>query len=428
MNYLIKNAKVYTGGSLCDTDIRIENGLISAIAPSLSANEGESVLDYDGKYVFPGFTDVHVHLREPGFSYKETIKTGTLAAAHGGYTAVCSMPNLKPVPDSLENLKVQQDIIEKDAAVRVYPYASITCGEAGEELSDMEALAPYVAGFSDDGKGVQSDDMMRRAMERARELNKPIVAHCEDESLLNKGWSVHEGEFSKEHGLVGNPSISEWYQVERDIDLIRETGAKYHVCHVSTKESVALIRLAKAEGLDITCETGPHYLTLCDTMIRDEGRFRMNPPIRSAEDQNALIEGICDGTVDMIATDHAPHSAEEKSGTLDKSLNGIVGLECAFPILYTKLVRENIMPLSKLILLMSTAPNRRFNLSGGEIKLGAPADITVFDLNKEYEIKSSDFLSMGRATPFEGERVYGKCLMTMVGGKIAWIDEGGKNE
>ena len=343
------------------------------------------------------------------------MKSGTLAAAHGGYTTVCAMPNLNPVPDSLENLDDELKIIKKDAVTHVLPYASITVGEKQRELSDMENLAPYVVAFSDDGVGVESEDLMEKAMLRAKKLNKMIVAHCEVKELVN-GGCVHDGEYAKRNGLKGNPSESEWREVERDLKLVRKTGCDFHVCHVSTKESVALIRKAKAEGLPVTCETATHYLVLCDEDLRDDGRFKMNPPLRGKEDREALIEGILDGTIDMIATDHAPHSAEEKSGGLQGSLNGIVGLETAFPILYTKLVKQGIITLEKLIELMQVNPSNRFKI-GGTLKIGAPADLTVFDLSEEYVINPANFFSKGRSTPFEDEKVFGECLLTIVGGR-----------
>lgn len=422
MKFLLKNLRVYAAGGFRPADILIVDGTVAAMGQALFVGGDAAVFDFQGATALPGLIDPHVHLREPGFEYKETIRTGTLAAARGGYTAVCSMPNLKPVPDSLTALNVQREIIERDAAVTVAPYGAITKGERGAELADMAELAPYVAGFSDDGKGVQSEALMRRAMETAKALGKPIVAHAEDESLLQKGWAVHDGAYARAHGLVGNDPESEWRQVERDLELVQETGCAYHVCHVSTKETVGLVRLAKFEGLDVTCETGPHYLTLTDEELEDDGRFRMNPPIRSAEDRDALIEGLCDGTVDMIATDHAPHSAQEKSGGLAGSLNGIVGLECAFPVLYTKLVRGKITSLERLVELMSAAPARRFGLPGGRIEPGETANLAIFDLEHEFSINSSNFLSLGRATPFDGWRVFGKCLMTVADGKIVWRD------
>lgn len=362
--------------------------------------------------VFPGLCDVHVHFREPGFSYKETIASGSAAAARGGYTAVCAMPNLNPVPDSVENLRVQTDIIKKDALISVFPYAAITVGEKGEKLADLEALAPHVIAFSDDGKGVQSEDMMREAMIRAKSLGKMIVAHCEVNELL-KGGYIHDGEYAKMHGHKGICSESEWRQIERDLRLSKETGCAYHVCHISTKESVELIRKAKAEGINVTCETGPHYLVLDENDLKEEGRFKMNPPLRSLADREALIEGIIDGTIDMIATDHAPHSAEEKAKGLKDSAFGIVGLETAFPVLYTKLVKENIISLEKLVKLLTENPRRRFGIS-------QTGDFTVWNLNESYKIDPEDFLSMGKATPFAGMEVFGKCMLTVRGGKVVY--------
>ena len=362
--------------------------------------------------VFPGFCDVHVHFREPGFSYKETIASGSAAAARGGYTAVCAMPNLNPVPDSVENLRVQTDIIKKDALISVFPYAAITVGEKGEQIADLEALAPHVIAFSDDGKGVQSEDMMREAMIRAQSLGKMIVAHCEVNELL-KGGYIHDGEYAKMHGHKGICSESEWRQIERDLRLSKETGCAYHVCHISTKESVELIRKAKAEGINVTCETGPHYLVLDENDLKEEGRFKMNPPLRSLADREALIEGIIDGTIDMIATDHAPHSAEEKAKGLKDSAFGIVGLETTFPVLYTKLVKENIISLEKLVKLLTENPRRRFGIS-------QTGDFTVWNLNESYKIDPEDFLSMGKATPFAGMEVFGKCMLTVRGGKVVY--------
>ncbi len=367
----------------------------------------------NGDFVcFPGFADVHVHLREPGFSYKETILSGTFASARGGFTDVCSMPNLNPVPDSLENLTLQLDIIKKDAVIGVHPYGSITKCEMGESLSDMEDMAPYVIGFSDDGKGVQSEEMMISAMKKAKALGKPIVAHCEDNSLLNGGY-IHDGEYARLNGHRGICSKSEWYPIERDIELVKKTGVSYHVCHISTKESVDIIRKAKAEGVDITCETGPHYLLLNDMNLKEEGRFKMNPPIRSEEDRLALIEGIKDGTIDMIATDHAPHSAEEKSKGLEKSLMGVVGIETSFPLMYTNFVKTGIISLEKLMDLMCYNARKRFNIPLGD-------SFTIWDLNNKYAINPDNFVSKGKSTPFEGFEVYGKCLLTVKDGKIVW--------
>ncbi len=368
----------------------------------------------DNCVVLPGLCDVHVHLREPGYFYKETIKSGTEAAARGGYTAVCSMPNLNPVPDSIESLNVQLSIIDRDACVKVLPYGAITVGEKGEKLSDMEGMSGKVCAFSDDGRGVQSDSMMREAMLRAKSMDKIIAAHCEVNSLLN-GGDIHDGEYAKKHGHRGICSESEYAQIERDLKLAKETGCKYHVCHISTKESVELIRKAKADGVDVTCETGPHYLILSDKDLQEEGRFKMNPPLRGEEDRKALIEGILDGTIDMIATDHAPHSAEEKGKGLAGSAFGIVGLETAFPLMYTHFVRTGILTLDHLIDLMSVNPRKRFNIPNGR-------DFTVFNVGEKYEINPADFKTKGRATPFEGCEVYGKCILTVAGGKIVWQD------
>ncbi len=376
-------------------------------------NTSSFLSQFNNLYIFPGFVDVHVHLREPGFLYKETIKTGTLAAAHGGYTTICPMPNLNPVPDSLDNLKIELDAIEKDAVVRTIPYGSITKGELGQELADMENMAEFVVAFSDDGKGVQNDEMMEQAMLKAKELNKIIVAHCEDNSLLEGGY-IHKGEYAKLHNHKGICSESEWKQVERDLELVRKTGCSYHVCHVSTKESVELIRQAKKDGLDVTCETAPHYLVLNDMDLQEDGRFKMNPPIRSEEDRLALIAGINDGTIDMIATDHAPHSAEEKSKGLSGSMMGVVGLEVAFPILYSKLVKTNKVTLEKLMELLCINPLKRFGISKNE-------DFSVWSLDEEYKINPEEFLSMGRSTPFAGEKVYGKCLLTVHDNKIVYV-------
>lgn len=373
---------------------------------------GASVYNSSQYMIFPGFCDVHVHLRQPGFSYKETIKSGTQASAHGGYTTVFSMPNLKPVPDSAEHLKEQLDIIKKDAVINVLPYGAITVGQNGEELSDMEGMAKDVIAFSDDGRGVQSEEMMKEAMLRAKALGKIIVAHCEDNSLLHGGY-IHDGVYASEHSHRGICSESEWKPIKRDLELCRQTGCAYHVCHISCKESVELIRQAKAQGVDVTCETGPHYLILTDEDLKEDGRFKMNPPLRSKEDRQALIEGVLDGTVDMIATDHAPHSQEEKSRGLEKSAFGIVGIETAFQLLYTHLVKKNIISLEKLVELLAVNPRKRFGLEYDN-------SFTVWDLDKKTVINPSDFLSMGKATPFEGEEVFGECELTVCNGKTAY--------
>ena len=367
-------------------------------------------------FILPGFCDVHVHFREPGFSYKETIKTGSLAAAHGGYTAVCTMPNLNPVPDSIEHINQQIKIIEDDAVINVYPYASITVGQLGEKLSDMENISELAIAFSDDGRGVQSRELMREAMLKAKSLGKLIVAHCEDNSLLHGGY-IHDGEYAKAHGHRGICSESEWGPIKRDLELVKETGCAYHVCHISCKESVELIRQAKAEGLNVTCETGSHYLILDDSNLQEDGKFKMNPPLRSLEDKLALIEGIKDGTIDMIATDHAPHSAEEKSKGLEKSAFGIVGIETAFQLMYTYFVKTNIITLERLIDLMSFNARKRFNIP---IKNN---DYSIWQLDEKIVVNPKDFLSLGKAMPFEGYELYGKCYLTVCDGKTVYKED-----
>ena len=401
MGVIIKNCLEYKNGTIVKTDER-----------QIVSDGNGAVVSIFNSIVLPAFCDVHIHLREPGFFYKETIKTGTMAAARGGYTDVFSMPNLNPVPDSVENIKQQLDIIEKDAVIRVYPYASITVGQKGEELADFEDLAPLCIAFSDDGRGVQTKEMMKAAMLKAKELGKMIVAHCEDNDLLFGGY-IHDGEYAKAHGHRGICSESEWGPIKRDIELLKETGASYHVCHISTKESVELIRKAKAEGVDITCETGPHYLVLDDSDLQEDARFKMNPPLRSKEDRLALIEGIKDGTIDMIATDHAPHSAEEKGRGLEKSLMGVVGLETAFAVMYTEFVKTGVITLERLVELMAINPRKRFGLPETE-------DICVFDVSEEYEVDPEEFLSMGKSTPFKGKKVFGKCVLTVCDGKIVY--------
>ena len=363
-------------------------------------------------FVFPGFCDVHVHFREPGFSYKETIETGSKASARGGYTAVCTMPNLNPVPDSAAHLAQQLELIRNSAVIHVYPYGAITIGQQGEHLASLKELAPDVIAFSDDGKGIQSDEMMRKAMLEAKSLNKMIVAHCEVNELL-KGGYIHDGEYARQNGHKGICSASEYEQIERDLRLAEETGCKYHVCHISTKESVALIREAKQRGVDVTCETAPHYLVMNDMDLQEDGRFRMNPPIRGEEDRVALLQGVLDGTIDMIATDHAPHSAEEKSKGLEGSAFGIVGIETAFPVLYTHLVKTGIISLDKLVQLLSVNPRKRFNIPMG-------TDFTIWNLSKEFVVEPEQFLSKGKATPFTGWKLFGQCELTVCDGKIVY--------
>ncbi len=407
MKLTIKGVNIYKGDTFISGDFSFESSRHTAL-PSIS---GGIVSNLNNCFVFPAFCDVHVHLREPGFSYKETILTGTKAAARGGYSDVFSMPNLNPVPHSAENLKMQTDIVERDAVINVHPYAAITVNQQGETLADFEALTDAVA-FSDDGRGVQSESMMREAMLKAKALGKIIVAHCEDNSLL-KGGYIHDGEYARLHGHKGICSESEWKPIERDLKLAKETGCKYHVCHISCKESVELIRKAKAEGVDVTCETAPHYLVFNDMDLQEDGRFKMNPPIRSEEDRLALIAGILDGTIDMIATDHAPHSDEEKSRGLEKSAMGIVGIETAFAVVYTKLVKTGIINLEKLIELLSINPRKRFSLP-------ETGDFCVFDLGEEFTVDPDEFLSQGRATPFKGEKLYGVCKLTVANNEIVY--------
>ncbi len=408
MQIKLKNAICYDSGNISSRDVFI-NGTEASFQPM-----GEEVLcELDNCIFTPGFLDVHVHLREPGFSMKERIATGTAAAAKGGYTDVCSMPNLNPVPDSTETLGVQLELIEADAVIGVHPYGAITVRESGNELSDMEGMAGKVCAYSDDGRGVQSEDMMRKAMIKAKSLGKIIAAHCEDNSLLHGGY-INACEYQRKHGHRGISNESEWKQIERDLELVRETGCDYHVCHISTKESVELIRKAKAEGLPVTCETGPHYLVLCDEDLSEDARFKMNPPLRSREDMAALRQGIIDGTIDMIATDHAPHTQEEKSKGLEKSPMGITGIETAFPIMYTELVKTGIITIERLLELMITKPRERF---------GIPPDsdsFTVLSVDKKYKIDPDTFLSMGRSTPFAGKEVWGECLMTVYNRRLVW--------
>lgn len=423
MNFVLKNAKVFVGNSFSNVDVMVNSGTVSICESGTVYSSEAPVIDCAGKFIFPGFADVHVHLREPGFFYKESIATGTKAAARGGFTDVCAMPNLDPVPDSAAHLEAQLEIIRRDACVNVHPYGSITIDRKGEKLADMAAMAEYAVAFSDDGSGVQDDGMMREAMLEAKRLDKIIAAHCEVNELLRGGY-IHDGEYAKAHGHKGICSESEWKQIERDLKLAAETGCKYHVCHISCAESVDIIRQAKKSGVDVTCETAPHYLVFCDEDLQEDGRFKMNPPLRSRRDMEALIEGIVDGTVDVIATDHAPHSAEEKSRGLKDSAMGIVGLETSFAASYTRLVKEGIITIERLIELMQTNASRRFGIGHG-LYDGAGADFTVFDLEQSYIVDADEFLTKGRATPFIGRNLYGRCLMTVCGGKIVW-EEGRK--
>ena len=418
---VLKGGRVFSGGNSFEADVVVCGDRIAEVTPEAAILPGDKVVDCRGRWVSAGLVDLHVHLREPGFSSKETIATGTAAAAHGGFTTVCAMPNLEPAPDSLENLRRETAIIERDAVVKVLPYATITRRRAGREIVDFAALKPYVAAFSDDGSGVQDDDMMLAAMRAAAANDCIIAAHCEVNSLLHGGY-IHDGAYAAAHGHKGISSESEWRQIERDIKLAEQTGCRYHVCHISTKESVALIRDAKRSGVRITCETGPHYLTMCDADLREEGRFKMNPPIRSAADRDALIEGAQDGTIDVIATDHAPHTAEEKSRGLAGSAMGVVGLETSFAVIYTKLVMAGIISPERMIELMAEAPRRIFALGGG-LAAGEKADIAVFDLDNEFTVDPATFLSKGRSTPFEGWRLHGQTILTLVDGRTAYRND-----
>ena len=411
MKVLFRNARIYDEGVMKTADMLLSDASLSVFSGDIT--EGISI--FENVAILPGFCDVHVHFREPGFSYKETVESGSMAAARGGFTAVCTMPNLSPSPDSKENLKLQLDRIKEGASVAVFPFGTITKGEAGIEPSDMEDIAPDVIGFSDDGRGVQDKEMMLSAMKRAKALGKPISAHCEDNSLLFGGY-IHDGEYARAHGHRGISSESEYGPIARDIELVKECGVDYHVCHISTKESVEIIRDAKKNGVNITCETGPHYLILDDTALEEDARFKMNPPLRSPSDREEMERGLLDGTIDMIATDHAPHSEEEKSRGLEKSAMGVVGLETAFPLMYTHFVRTGKITLERLVELMSKNPRARFNID-------SDVGFTVFDLSDSYEINPDDFLTKGRSTPFKGERVFGRCLMTVYGGKAVYTDK-----
>lgn len=415
---LLKGGTVVRNGLIERADVYVVDGKIARIAADIQPAEGDKIYDCTGLTIMSGLVDLHVHLREPGFSSKETIATGTAAAAHGGFTTVCSMPNLAPAPDTMENLQQQLDIIERDAVIKVLPYATITRKRAGDELVNFAELKPYVAGFSDDGTGVQTEEVMRQAMVEAAKTDTIIAAHCEVDELLRGGY-IHDGEYAAKNGHRGICSESEWKQVERDIELAAEAGCRYHVCHISTKQTVELIRQAKARGVKITCETGPHYLTMCDMDLKEEGRFKMNPPIRSAEDRDALIAGLQDGTIDVVATDHAPHTAEEKSRGLERSAMGVVGIETSFAVIYTKLVKAGIISLEKAVEVLAETPRKIFNLGGG-LKEGEAADIAVFDLEKEFTVDPDTFLSKGRSTPFEGWQLQGECCLTLVDGRVAY--------
>ena len=416
---LLKGGLLVGGGSSMKGDVLIENGQIADIAPSIDVvDEATEVVNVEDCVVTYGLADVHVHLREPGFSAKETIASGTLAAAHGGYTTVCAMPNLSPAPDAVETIAVEQQMIDEQAVVEVLPFATITTGRRGEQVVDVEALKDLSCGFSDDGSGVQIDEVMLDAMHRVAAVDGIIAAHCEENSLLRGGY-IHDGEYAKAHGHKGICSESEWAPIARDVEMVAKTSCRYHVCHVSAKESVEIIRQAKKRGLPVTCETGPHYLVFSDADLQEDGRFKMNPPIRSAEDRDALLKGILDGTIECIATDHAPHTAEEKSKGLKGSTMGVVGLETAFAVTYTHLVRTGMITLEKAVELLCDNPRRIFRL-GGALRKGERADIAVFDVREPYKVDSQTFLSKGKSTPFEGMEVYGRCVMTLYNGKMVW--------
>ncbi len=422
MTVLLTGAKIYTDNRFIKSDMLIENGIITEIAPTINADGGISVYNFNNCCIFPGFVDVHVHLREPGFEYKEDICSGTAAAARGGFTHVCCMPNLNPVPDSSEHLKVLTEAITKKALIDVKPYGSLTVEEKGAAISDISGMASEVIGYSDDGRGVQSDEIMLEAMRLVATTGKILAAHCEINDLLRGGY-IHDGTYAEEHNHRGICSESEWGQIKRDIELVKQSGVKYHVCHISTKESVEIIRKAKCDGVDITCETAPHYLIFNDCDLQENARFKMNPPIRSEQDRKALVQGIIDGTIDMIATDHAPHSLEEKSKGLEKSLMGVVGLETSFAAMYTYLVKTGIISLEKLVELMHTNAKSRFGL-GGKLEVGQPADFCVFDLQKSFVVDPCEFATHGRATPFEGMTLYGQNLMTFFDGNIVYSAQG----
>lgn len=419
LNLLLKNGTVYYQGKMQKVDVLIQNGVVCKIDRDIQA-DGCPVIDSSKFNIIPGLADVHVHLREPGFSYKETILTGTKAAAKGGFTLVAAMPNLNPVPDSAEHLKIELDRIEKNRVIKVLPYGSITVGEKGKELRDMAGMAKDVIAFSDDGKGVQNSEMMEKAMTVAKGLNKPIVAHCEVESLLNGGY-IHDGEYAKLHGHKGISSASEYEEVIRDVNLSEKTGCQFHACHISTKESVDAIRQAKAKGLKVSGETGPHYLAFTDMDLQESGSWKMNPPIRSEEDRQALIKGVQDGTIECIITDHAPHSREEKSKGLAGSSMGVVGLETSFAAVNTYMVEKGYISFEKLVEVMSINPRKIFGLESG-IQIGKPADITIVDPKAKWVVNPEEFISMGKATPFAGKTLTGKVIATIYNGDFAYSE------
>ncbi len=428
MKLLLAGGCIYKDGTFKRQDILLDDGLVFFIKTDSPVENVDRILKLKNKFIAPGFADVHVHLREPGFSYKETISSGTHAAAKGGYTAVCTMPNLSPAPDCLENLKIQTDIIKKDALIDVFPFASITKKRKGYgELSDIKELSGKVVGFSDDGTGIKDEETMLRAMREVKKYSSIISAHCEDISLIKEGACIHDGRYAKANNFIGISSESEYKQVERDIKLVRKTNCAYHVCHVSTRQSIEAIRKAKKEGLNVTCESAPHYLVLCEDDLKDDGRYKMNPPLRSREDRLALVEALKDDTIDMIATDHAPHSKLEKSKGLSGSLMGITGIEASFSVLYTYLVKTKIITLEKLMDKLCTSPRKRFSLPDNSIEENKLADLTIFDIDTPYELKCEDFISMGKSTPFDKEILYGRIYMTIHNGRIVWENNLPKN-
>ena len=421
VRYLLKNAKFFSQGVFHLADVFLSDGKIVSIGDGVSPSNDTIVIDISNMVLFPGFVDVHVHLREPGFSYKETIRSGTLAAAHGGFAHIAAMPNLNPVPDCAESLALQRALIEKDALVHVHPYGAITVGEKGERLADLAGMAPDVIAFSDDGRGVQSESMMRQAMAECRHLGKILAAHCEDNALLRGGY-IHDGAYARAHGHRGICAESEWGQIARDVKLAEETGCAYHVCHVSAKESVEVIRAAKRRGVDVTCETAPHYLAFTQDDLQEDGRFKMNPPLRDQADRDALIEGLLDGTIDMLITDHAPHSETEKSGPVEKTMSGIIGLETALALAVTNLVRPGHLTLLQLMEKMSLNPARLYRLADPVIEAGAAADLVIFDPEEAWTVTEEELRSKSKNTPFLGQELFGRVKYTICGGKVVYKD------
>lgn len=424
MGVLLRGAEVWQQGEFYKLDVRIDDDGVVEIGEGLVPKVGERLVDISGKFVLPGLADIHVHLREPGFSYKETIATGTAAAARGGFTSVGAMPNVSPPPDNLPELLEQIQAYQRDAEVEVFPYACLTTGGMGVgEVVDYAALEPHVIGFSDDGFGVQDEQRMREVMQGIAAAGGIAAQHIEDLELSGDGY-INDGEYARAHGHIGKPGASEWTQLERDLRLVEETGCDYHACHLSTKESVELIRAAKAKGLPVTAESAPHYLALSDDMLEEDGRYRMNPPIRAREDREAVAAALIDGTIDMVATDHAPHSAEEKAAGLAGSANGVVGVENSLPVIYSEFVRPGRFGMDRLVEVMGTNPRERFRLGGGTLNSGELADLIVFDPEFHEPLDTSKFLSKGKATPFAGRDLYGKVDLTICQGDPIWDPEG----